>query len=216
MRLPEEHDTYPELLEEPLVHTREIGEISAALTKSLKDIKDIPKNTQAFNYKYAPLELYTPMIRQACLNNDLFVLQSPSSSTGRVGVTTLLTHSSGQWIRGEVSIPFDPKEHKNAIQAQGSIITYLRRYSLGAFWSISSHGDDYDAVEAKKEDPPTKASKALLSKLEQSAQQGKESLTQAFAKLSPTDKKSLTDAQVAKFKATAMSVNGSPCPPPHP
>ena len=55
MRLPEEHDTYPELLEEPLAHTREIGEISAALTKSLKDIKDIPKNTQAFNYKYAPL-----------------------------------------------------------------------------------------------------------------------------------------------------------------
>jgi hypothetical protein len=213
MRLPDEHDRFPEIYEEPLTHSREIGEISAALTGTLKYIKDIHKNTAAFNYKYAPLEMFTPMIREACLNNNLFVLQSPSSSPGRMGVTTLLTHSSGQWIRGEVAIPFNSKEHKNLPQAAGSICTYMRRYALGAFFSIASHGDDYDAVEAEKIEEPKpqpKAGKALLTKLEKSASEGRESLTKAFAALSAKEKKLLTDGQVATFRAKAMKVSAAP------
>ena len=212
MRLPEETDTYPGLYEEPLSHSREIGEISAALTGCLRHIKDIHKNTAAFNYKYAPLEMFTPMIREACIKNNLFVLQSPSSQPGRVGVTTLLTHSSGQWIRGEVAIPFNSKDHKNVPQAAGSIFTYMRRYALGGFFSIASHGDDYDAVEAEKveqpkKEPVSKASKSLLAKLDKSAKEGKESLTESFAKLTAKEKRSLTSVQVAQFKSIAMAAS---------
>jgi hypothetical protein len=212
MRLPEETDSYLGLHEEPLSHSREIGEISAALTGTLKYIKDIHKNTAAFNYKYAPLEMFTPMIRDACIKNNLFVLQSPSSQPGRVGVTTLLTHSSGQWIRGEVAIPFNSKDHKNVPQAAGSIFTYMRRYALGGFFSIASHGDDYDAVEAEKveqpkKEPVSKASKSLLAKLDKSAKEGKESLTESFAKLTAKEKKSLTDAEVAQFRSIAMTAS---------
>ena len=212
MRLPEETDSYPGLYEEPLSHSREIGEISAALTGCLKDIKDIHKNTAAFNYKYAPLEMFTPMIREACIKNNLFVLQSPSSQPGRVGVTTLLTHSSGQWIRGEVAIPFNSKDHKNVPQAAGSVFTYMRRYALAGFFSIAPHGDDYDAVEAEKveqpkKEPVSKASKSLLAKLDKSAKEGKESLTESFAKLTAKEKKSLTEAEVAQFRSIAMAAS---------
>lgn len=203
-----DYSEWNDIEDESITHSRNITEIATALSACLVDIKDIPKNTQAFNYKYAPLELYTPMVRKACSNNGLFVIQSPSSKRGMVGVATMITHSSGQWIKGEVCIPFNPDAHKNSIQALGSIVTYLKRYALGSMFSISSHGDDYDGVEVAVEKPVEKpkvkpASAKMLSKLEKAASDGKESLTKAFADLTPAMKESLTAAQVAQFKQTA-------------
>ncbi len=198
-----------DIYSESLTHSREISEISAALSNSLKDIKDIPKSAQAHNYKYAPLELYTPLVRQACINNDLFLLQSPSWGPDRLGIVTLMTHASGQWIRGEVFIPFDPTKYNNLPQAAGAIFSYLRRYAIGGFFSISAHGNDYDAVEAniEPEKPKVKtASKSLMAKLEKAANAGPEDLKQAFASLTDKAKLSLTSAQVAQFKATARAV----------
>jgi hypothetical protein len=204
------HQNFQDLCEDSLTHSRDIGEISAALSSALKDIKDIPKSAQAHNYKYAPLELYTPMVRQACINNELFLLQSPSSGPDRLGVVTLITHGSGQWIRGEVFIPFDPTKYTNLPQAAGAIFSYLRRYAIGGFFSISAHGNDYDAVEAniEPEKPKVKpASAKLLARLSKAADSGPEALKGAFASLTDKTKSSLTSAQVAQFKATARAVS---------
>jgi hypothetical protein len=205
-----EPEDFPDLYEEAVTHSRDIGEISAALSNSLKDIKDIPKSAQAHNYKYAPLELYTPMVRQACINNELFLLQSPSSGPDRLGIVTLITHGSGQWIRGEVFIPFDPTKYTNLPQAAGAIFSYLRRYAIGGFFSISAQGNDYDAVEAniEPEKPKVKpASAKLLARLSKAADGGPKTLTEAFKGLSDKVKESLTSAQVAQFKATARAVS---------
>ena len=205
-----EPEDFPDLYEEAVTHSRDIGEISAALSNSLRDIKDIPKSAQAHNYKYAPLELYTPMVRQACINNELFLLQSPSSGPDRLGIVTLITHGSGQWIRGEVFIPFDPTKYTNLPQAAGAIFSYLRRYAIGGFFSISAHGNDYDAVEAniEPEKPKVKpASAKLLARLSQAANAGPEPLRVAFKGLPDKTKATLTDIQVAQFKATARAVS---------
>jgi hypothetical protein len=202
-----EPEIFTDLYNEPLTQSRDIDEIAAALSNSLKDINDIPKTAFAHKHKYAPLELYTPMVRKACINNGLFLLQSPLGLPGRLGLTTMITHSSGQWIKGEASIPFYPKSHPNPIQAAGAIYTYLRRYSLGAFFSISPHGDDYDAVEAAVKPEVKPASKKLLAKLSKAADGGPKSLTEAFNGLSDKVKESLTSAQVAQFKATARAVS---------
>ena len=208
-----EPEDFPDLYEEAVTHSRDIGEISAALSNSLKDIKDIPKSSQAHNYKYAPLELYTPMVRQACIKNELFLLQSPSSGPDRLGIVTLITHGSGQWIRGEVFIPFDPTKYNNLPQAAGAIFSYLRRYAIGGFFSISAHGNDYDAVEAnikpeKPEDPEGEpADPKLLARLSKAADGGPQTLIPAFAGLTDEVKATLTDVQVAQFKATARAVS---------
>lgn len=205
-----ELEDFPDLYEEAVTHSRDIGEISAALSNSLRDIKDIPKSAQAHNYKYAPLELYTPMVRQACINNELFLLQSPSSGPDRLGIVTLITHGSGQWIRGEVFIPFDPTKYNNLPQAAGAIFSYLRRYAIGGFFSISAHGNDYDAVEAniEPEKPKVKpASAKLLARLSKAADGGPKTLTEAFNGLTDKTKATLTDIQVAQFKATAWAVS---------
>lgn len=213
MKLPEEQDYYVDLLpEESLTTSREINEISAALSASLDSIKDIPKNTQAFNYKYAPLESYTPMIREGCKKNGLFVMQPPISRPGKIGVATMITHSSGQWIRSEVLVDFDASQHKNVAQAVGSLHTYLRRYCLSGIWAIAAHGEDFDAqdITVPEQKPKAKpASDKLIAKLNKAAQGGKESLTKAFADLTPAMKESLTSAQVAAFKETARAVSNA-------
>src|SRR5699024_555817 len=58
---------------------------------------------------------------------------------GRVGVATLLTHESGEYIE------FDPvfmKADKETAQGAGALITYLKRYTLSAIFGITSDQDD--------------------------------------------------------------------------
>ena len=54
------------------------------------------------------------------------------------GLTTRLMHNSGQWM--EASITMRPTQ--NTPQAQGSAITYARRYALLAILGLRIDGDD--------------------------------------------------------------------------
>jgi len=55
---------------------------------------------------------------------------------------TQLMHSSGEWLRGEFSIPIVKRDP----QAVGSAITYCRRYTLQAILCIPSVDDDGEAA----------------------------------------------------------------------
>ena len=57
------------------------------------------------------------------------MLQPPSFEGDMVTVTTILGHESGQWMESQMSCPIG---QKRTAQAIGSVITYLRRYSMQA------------------------------------------------------------------------------------
>ena len=105
MRLPQEGDWSPtDPVNAGISMSPEISEIATALNSALSDITDAPKTATAFKYKYAPLDEVMNIVRKACHKNGLFLLQSPwSPEQGALGVTTLLTHKSGQWIQTPVS-----------------------------------------------------------------------------------------------------------------
>src|SRR5262245_49129398 len=109
-----------------------IGKLAAALAKAQHQMRSAVKDSTNphFKSKYADLASIWEACREALAANELSVTQIPTSEaeTGIVGITTILMHSSGEWIGGEATArPADLKP-----QSVGSAITYLRRYGLAA------------------------------------------------------------------------------------
>ena len=101
-----------------------------------------PKNTATnpfFKSKYSPLSEVINTTKPILAKHGLSVLQSPSGDGEHIVVTTLLMHSSGEWIEGE---PLVLKADKVTAQGAGSAISYGRRYSLSAILGIASEEED--------------------------------------------------------------------------
>ncbi len=126
-----------------------ISNISAALAKFQSEVKQPKKDTNNpfFNKKYVPLEGVVSVITEPLAKNGLSYIQSTGTEGENVIVTTLLMHTSGEFIESDpLRLPghqvqkgggkdFNP-------QGIGSAITYGRRYSLTALLGIASEEDD--------------------------------------------------------------------------
>jgi len=128
-------------------HSEQINEIAAAIAKAQGQIKGASKdaNNPFFKSKYADLASVWDACRGALSANGLAVIQSPSAIGTSVSVDTLLTHSSGQWVAGTVSVT----AKEDSPQAIGSAITYLRRYALQSFVGVAPEDDDGNLASAK-------------------------------------------------------------------
>lgn len=118
-----------------------------------------PKNTANnpfFKSKYAPLSEVINATKPLLSKHGLSILQSPSGDGEHIIITTLLMHSSGEWIEGE---PLVLKADKPTAQGAGSAITYGRRYALSAILGIASEEDDdgnsATGNKSKPSDKPT-------------------------------------------------------------
>ena len=67
----------------------------------------------------------------------LAVVQTPTAEGSKVTVTTLLMHSSGEWLASDLTVTAD----KGTAQGIGSAITYARRYGLSSVVGVAP-GDD--------------------------------------------------------------------------
>jgi len=123
-----------------------IGELAAALAKAQGEMKPANEGDENpyFKSSYADLTSVWAACRTPLSKNGLAVIQSASSNEGRVVVTTTLAHSSGEWIRGRLTL----KPTKDDPQGVGSAITYGRRYGLSAMVGVTSSGDDDDGNQA--------------------------------------------------------------------
>lgn len=130
-----------------MTHSEQINELSTALSKAQGLIEGAKKDAANpfFKSKYADLASVWDACRAALAVNGLAVIQSPAAEGTRVSVDTLLTHSSGQWVAGTVSVT----AKEDSPQAIGSAITYLRRYALQSFVGVAPEDDDANAASAK-------------------------------------------------------------------
>lgn len=88
-----------------------------------------------FKSKYADLPSILEAIKKPMKDNGLSITQFPS---GTNGLSTLLMHTSGEWI--EDNFTMTPVDNKP--QTAGSWITYMRRYAIGAVLGLSTEVDD--------------------------------------------------------------------------
>jgi ERF superfamily len=124
-----------------------INEIATALSKAQGEMGGAVKDSANpfFKSKYADLASVWDACRGPLAKHGLAIVQSPSADGLRVSVDTLLTHTSGQWMRGTVSV--NAKE--DSPQAVGSAITYLRRYALQSFAGVAPEDDDAEAAHGR-------------------------------------------------------------------
>ena len=93
--------------------------------------------------KYADLASVWEACREQLCTNGLSVVQFPGEMVdNRMTMTTQLTHESGEWMRGTLSIPLS----KVDAQGYGSAVTYARRYALAAVVGVCPEDDDGNAA----------------------------------------------------------------------
>lgn len=130
--------------EEEMLHSEQINEIAAALSKAQAAMSGAVKGSANpfFKSSYADLGAVCGAIKEAFADNNLSYTQLPSSVNGRVSVTTMLMHSSGQWIKSRLEM----RPAKDDPQAFGSVITYARRYALAAIAGVPQVDDDAESA----------------------------------------------------------------------
>lgn len=134
-----------------------IGALAAALSKAQADITGALKDSSNpfFKSKYADLASCWDACRKQLAANGLSVIQTTRVAEQGLVLVTTLAHSSGEWIAGEmpvlIAVQGKSGEFKEVTpQAQGSGITYARRYALAAIVGLAQVDDDAEAAQGRK------------------------------------------------------------------
>jgi hypothetical protein len=140
-----------------VAQSSEIGKLVLALCKAQLQFKPVLKQTDNAAFmrggkasKYADLAAYIDATQEALAKEELVVMQWPDVSPGAksMSLVSILAHSSGQWIRGKLTLPAIGRDGFTA-QSCGSSITYARRYSYAAITGCASEDDDGNAASGR-------------------------------------------------------------------
>lgn len=124
-----------------------IAKLAEALSKAQGAMKNAIKDSDNpfFKSKYADLASVSDACRNELASNGLAVTQLPEMKDGKLVLSYVLMHSSGEWICGELEM----NPVKNDPQGIGSAITYARRYTLAGIAGIATEDDDGNAASGK-------------------------------------------------------------------
>ena len=136
-----------------------IVKLAAALCKAQATMKAAPFNaTNPFlKNKYADLGSVIETARKPLAENGLSFTQLTIGDAHTIGVETVLMHESGEWLSSTISLDTSDEKGKSSAQVAGSIISYLRRYSLAAIIGIYADEDTDGSKPTPRTVPPTKA-----------------------------------------------------------
>ncbi len=120
---------------------------SVALTAMRDNLPTLVKTREVkykqTNYKYEDLagvvEQLAPILAEHGLS---FRWRTDTETPGTVKVTCILSHKDGHSEETTLGGPVDSSGSKNAIQAVGSAVTYLQRYTLKAAIGVAASADD--------------------------------------------------------------------------
>src|SRR4051812_45041011 len=142
-----------------------IGNISGALAKAQAELTNPEKSLVGIirspfpreadrSFRYAPLSSGLDIIRKSLGRHEIATIQSTDidKEAGLLRLTTILAHSSGEWISSEW--PVCPISDVASAQRMGAALTYARRYALFALVGIAGE-DDLDAPDLGAPRPAT-------------------------------------------------------------
>lgn len=151
-----------------MTKSESIKELATALCKFQASVEAITKDSTNpfFKSKYASLSAIIEDTRDLLAKNGLSYAQFPTGvkeryrgfddddavEGGAAGLTTILMHSSGEYIMA--TFPITPVDNKP--QSLGSAITYARRYALQSILGLQVEDDDGNAASQPKAAPQAK------------------------------------------------------------
>src|ERR1700750_1100309 len=140
-----------------------IGTIAAALAKAQAELTNPEKSLVATirspfpregerTFRYAPLSSGLDIVRKSLGRHEIATIQTTAidKDAGLLRLTTVLAHSSGEWISSEW--PVCPIADIASAQRMGAALTYARRYALFTLVGIAGE-DDLDAPDLAAASP---------------------------------------------------------------
>lgn len=138
-----------------------VNELFKAQVAMQADITNVGKDSKGYGYNYTSLEKLIEHCKPVLAKHGLGIIQIPmSTDDGKVGVTSRLIHSSGQWVEDTMTANLYKIAKMNEYQTAGSIITYFRRYQYSALVGVASDED----INVQGEVQPMDYSKPTASK----------------------------------------------------
>src|SRR5690242_1379127 len=106
----------------------------------------------ARQFRYAPLSSGLEIVRKTLGQHEIATVQTTAidQTAGVVNLTTVLAHSSGEWIASDW--PVCPVAETERPHRMGAALTYARRYALFTLVGIAGE-DDLDAPDLADPDP---------------------------------------------------------------
>ena len=118
-----------------------------------KHVRYVSKRTgDVTEYNHATLAQVVDAVVVALSRHGLAHRWEAKQEGQLISVACVLTHSLGHSERVSLSAPADDSGGKNSIQAVGSTVTYLQRYTLMALTGLAAKDMDDDAVSAGDSD----------------------------------------------------------------
>lgn len=126
--------------------------IATALVKAQSEMVTPKKGNvnPFFKNKYADINSILEAIMPSFHNNGISILQPTVHIEGKNFVKTILLHESGEFLEGFTEIIYNKS---NDAQAQGSGITYARRYGLQSFVNVGADDDDGNKASQPTQQP---------------------------------------------------------------
>jgi hypothetical protein len=134
-----------------------IASLAAALAKAQAELTNPEKSLTATirphsrgeaerSFRYAPLSSGLDIVRKTLGQHEIATVQTTAidQAAGTVNLTTMLAHSSGEWIASDwpvCSVSETATPHR-----MGAALTYARRYALFTLVGIAGE-DDLDAPD---------------------------------------------------------------------
>ena len=140
-----------------MIKSETLNELFTAFSLFQNELENASKSKEGHNYKYADLAACIAQCKPLLGAQNLAVTQMLGQINGKQSMTTLLTHSSGQYIGDVVELPvavLSGGGGKNPVQCLGSSITYMRRYAYASILGLTQEDDDGKGHVA----PPSKPS----------------------------------------------------------
>lgn len=129
-----------------MMQSETIGKLAEALAKAqatMNEAKEDSKNP-FFKSNYADLTSIWRACKGSLTANGIAISQPTIMMDNQLYVSTMMIHTSGEWIRGLYPVITT----KNDPQSMGSATTYARRYALAAIAGVCKEGEDDDAEQA--------------------------------------------------------------------
>ncbi|RXH41892.1 ERF family protein [Bradyrhizobium zhanjiangense] len=140
-----------------------IGAIAAALARAQAELTNPEKTLTGMirspflrdddrTFRYASLASGLDIVRKTLSQQEIATIQTTrvEATTGHIHLTTLLAHSSGEWISSDW--PVCATRDVEAPHRMDAALTYARRYALFALVGIAGE-DDLDAPDAVASPP---------------------------------------------------------------
>lgn len=135
--------------------SEQVNELAKALAAAQGEMKaaEMSATNPFLKSKYADLGEIIKAAKAPMAKYGLSVAQPVSGNGEQITVTTILMHASGQWMRETVTLPLGKEAGKSLAQAAGSVITYLRRYSLASMIGMFADEDTDGNEQPAKRQP---------------------------------------------------------------